>query len=231
MNPRRLLAAVVAACLVTVTVAFAEGQGLAQPSDPQAPSPPATTDNLVRSLNATTMQAIFEAANVPVEVHKTENGYTYLSGTPQGFMMFVYPLDCEGDSATGNCRAVTLESALWKVAIGAENANLYNRGTSLANAVVYEADAGKPVIEYSFAVDAGVSPEYIRTNLRYFTYNMQSFGKFLTDLQAKAAQTEPASGFAVGKTSGPVLTSERRAGARTDDKLTKGEGAFAPAAK
>ncbi len=200
-------------------VAVAQTPDLAQPE----PTPAATA--LTTSVNANSLKAIFEAANVPVEVHTTDKGYSYLSGRPLDYTMFVYPLDCEGSSLDGNCKAFAMESALWNAAIGVEKANAYNQKTKLATAVVYDNDAGKPVIEYVVAIDSGVGPDYLRTTLRYFTYGLQDFHQYLNDLSQAAPA--PPSGFSV-KPAGRLLTSTPRAGSRVAEGATAGEDDFGP---
>jgi len=211
-------------------VALCSAATAADLAQPVPPAPAAATDGLIHSLNATSLKAVFDAAGVPVEVHTTDQGYTYLSGSPQDYKMFVYPLDCEGSSLDGQCKAIALESALWTPAIGPEKANEYNRNVGLANAVTYEADGGRPVVEYTFAVDAGVGPDYVRTILRYFTYSMQNFGKYLSDLQAAQASA-PASGFAVKMTDGPLQSADRRAGARSSAEYDSGDASFGTTTK
>lgn len=234
MNTRNRLFAVLALGGALAGFAIAQTPGPAQPEPPPAPGPetaPAPAAGLVTSVNATSIKAVFDAANVPVEVLTTDKGYTYLRGKPQDYTMFVYPLDCEGNSLDGVCKAFAMETALWNLAIGPENANLYNRNTALANAVVYDADGGKPVLEYTVAVDSGVSADYVRTTLRYFTYNMKAFHQFLDELQSKAASQPAPSGFAAAEPGASVLSSVPRSGARISDAVTSGTGEFGTTTK
>lgn len=183
---------------------FVTGSVLAQglpplggpPAAEPTPAPAAAPGGMITYTNADSLKALFDAAGVPVELKTNDKGYTYLIGQPEGFIMFVYPTNCEGNSKTGKCPIVALESGLWNKPISVDQANDFNEQIRFSNATVYPDTEGKPVIEYTVALNAGVSPDYLKATFRYFTNDMSGFLEYLNSLGAAAPAGASKPGFA-----------------------------------
>ncbi|MBL9010773.1 MAG: YbjN domain-containing protein [Alphaproteobacteria bacterium] len=222
------LAAAGGAALLIAGSALAQFPSVSPPSPTPAPAAepaPAAASSATGAMttwtNATQLKALFEEAGVPVEVKTTDKGYTFLVGRPQGYIMVVYPADCKGDSATGQCAVVALESGIWNKAITVEDANRFNTEPRLANAVIYEGNESKPAIEYTISLGAGVGPDYMRTAFRFFTNDMIAFQQYIDSLGAAGPQGgSTPGGFAVEK------PTEIRAGAPSEYAVTTGKSDF-----
>lgn len=182
-------------------------------SDPVPPPPPppvigtvpadeATAPQMVTSVNIASLKAVFDRANVPVEVRTEANGFKYLMGSLYGNGVFVYPVDCKDGNSDGECSAVALESGEWSAKLPNDKLVEFSRPLRLSHAVAYE--GGKPFLRYVFLVAPGVGPDFVRENLSIFSYDMQEFAKFAAAIKA------PAAGFSAMAATGEVFSTRPR---------------------
>jgi hypothetical protein len=175
------------------------------PPPPAIEAPPPVSDPvpaLVTSVNIASLKAVFDNANVPVEVRTEANGFKYLVSTLYGNGVFVYPVDCKDGNFDGECAAVVIESGEWPAKLPNDKLVEFSRPLRLSHALAYE--GGKPFLRYIFLVKPGVGPDFVRDNLSMFSSDMQEFAKFAAAIKA------PAAGFSSMAGSGEVFSARPR---------------------
>ena len=167
------------------------------PAIDPAPVVPDTSAGMVKSVNIASLKAVFDRANVPVEVKKEANGFQYLATTLYGNGVFIYPADCKDASSDGECSTVVVESGTWPQALPAEKLVEFSRDLRLSHPIAFQGST--PFLRYVFTVNEGIGPNYIHNALSIFSYDMQAFAKFASAVKA------PAQGFSALSASGDVF--------------------------
>lgn len=192
---RRLIGLAAAATLASAAIA--------QVPPPPPPPPPASATppvgGLVTKIGIDGLKKIFEEAGVAYTVESYEDGYPYLAASPEGYRMFVTLLDCAEKTKALDCSAIAMESGAWVRKLTLDQVNMYNRGYGIAKAALHNPADGQPVISATFGIYDGVSPTYIRGQLKLFLNNMKIFGSFkwLPDEPADAAAGGTGGSFAM----------------------------------
>lgn len=176
---------------------------------PLPPPPPPTTASssagIVTSISFDDLKALFDAAGVAYEIKTFDGGWPYLSASPEGFQLFASVTDCPDATTLVGCTAVALESGRWTRKTTLEELNAFNG--NYVSAKAFLGQDGQPGIIYTFRIGEGVSPTFVRSELKTFVGVMKYFGGW--EWLPKTAAAAPAAGgsFSTGAEFGAkVLT-------------------------
>lgn len=183
--------------VLTAATAALCGLGIAQdgttPPPEAAPPPEAVAapeaapaaPGLITSVSFEDVKAIFTEAQVPFEVKQLKSGRNYILGQPNGWVLFVYVMNCDDDTALTGCKAISLESGDFVKKVDLGFVNTFNAQNVVSHAVLLE--GGQSYTKFGLIFHSGVSSTYLREAFRMFVNEMA----FYADALQKAGAEPP----------------------------------------
>lgn len=193
---------------LVLTAAVAALCGLGRAQDGSAPPPEAAplpeavpaaeaapaAPGLVTSVSFEDVKAIFTEAQVPFEVKQLKSGRNYIIGQPNGWVLFVYVMNCDDDTALTGCKAISLESGDFVKKVDLTFVNAFNAQNVVSHAVLLE--GGQSYTKFGLIFHSGVSPTYLREAFRMFVNEMAFYADALQKVGAESPK--PTGTFATG---------------------------------
>lgn len=190
--------------------------GLSDLAPPPAPAAPA--GGMVTSVNLASLKAVFDRANVPAEIRKEADGFSYVETSLAGNAMLLVPAMCENNDRNGNCAGVIYLSGVWKSQIAPDK--IRDAAKEPRFATIIADGSGAFILRHTLAVHKGVGPDYLEWSIVQFSDEMLDFGKFLT-AQGGAAS---GAGYAAKPSLAGNLGLVRAAAFAAEPKLDAGNG-------
>ncbi|MFT3808324.1 MAG: YbjN domain-containing protein [Micropepsaceae bacterium] len=164
----------------------------AAPPEAAAPAPAET--GLITAVSFEDVKAVFAGAGVPFEVKQLKSGRNYILGQPNGWVMFVYVMNCDDDAALTGCKAISLESGDFVKKVDLSFVNAFNAQNVVSHAVLLE--GGQSYTKFGLLLHSGVSPTYLRDAFRMFVNEMSFYADELQ--KAGAEPPKPTGTFGAG---------------------------------
>ena len=193
-----MTAAAVALCGLS-----AAQEGSAPPPEAVAPAPaPEVTApapaGLVTAISFEEVKSIFADAQVPFEVKQLKSGRNYIVGQPNGWVMFVYVMNCDDDTNLTGCKAISLESGDFVKKADLAFVNGFNAQNVVSHAVLLE--GGQSYTKFGLILHSGVSSTYLRDAFRMFVNEMAFYSEQLDKVGAEAPKPTGTFGAETGLT-------------------------------
>lgn len=165
---------------------------------PPAADPAPAGPGLVTAVSFDEVKAIFADAQVPYEVKQLKSGRNYIVGQPNGWVMFVYVMNCDDDTKLTGCKAVSLESGDFVKKADLAFVNGFNAQNVVSHAVLLE--GGQSYTKFGLILHSGVSETYLRDAFRMFVNEMAFYSEQLDKAGAQPPKPTGTFGAETGLT-------------------------------